>query len=186
MHPFHVSFFARLTIFSADYSAMLSNGTQAADFIKILHPTLEAAGLSTGITCCDAEGWKSQKEFTAELIEAGVEDQLALITSHSYTSSPNGPIDTNLRVWQTEYADLSHSNVTAWYNNGSSGEGLTWANNIFQALVNSNCSGYLHWLGIRSGFSDSALIYINDNDEPVATGRLCKRTSRPVPSSKYI
>ena len=87
---------------------MLSDGQQAADFIKVLYPTLQSAGLgSVGITCCDAEGWNDQKTFTADLITAGVQGMLSKITSHAYTSQPNTPITTTLRVWQTEYTDLS-------------------------------------------------------------------------------
>jgi hypothetical protein len=46
-----------MKIYSATYDAMLSDGTQAASFITVLYATLQSAGLSTGITCCDAEGW---------------------------------------------------------------------------------------------------------------------------------
>lgn len=36
------------------YASMQSDGTQAADFLKVLAPTLRKAGLSTGLVCCDA------------------------------------------------------------------------------------------------------------------------------------
>jgi hypothetical protein len=41
---------------------MASNGAQAADFIKVLHATLEAANLTSqvGIGCCESEGWANQ------------------------------------------------------------------------------------------------------------------------------
>ncbi|KFY38816.1 hypothetical protein V495_06362 [Pseudogymnoascus sp. VKM F-4514 (FW-929)] len=40
--------------YTTSYSSMFSSGTQAADFIKVLHPALAAAGLgSVGINCCD-------------------------------------------------------------------------------------------------------------------------------------
>ena len=94
------------------YSSTLSDGQQAADFIKVLYPTLQAAGLSTGIVCCDAEGWNDQKTFTADLITYGAQPLLQKITSHAYTSVPNTPIDTTLRVWQTEYTDLNDVFVT--------------------------------------------------------------------------
>ena len=151
---------------------MLSNGTQAASFITVLYSTLQGAGLGhVGITCCDAEGWNDQKTFTAQLLAAGVEDKLARITSHSYTSQPDGPINTTLRVWQTEYADLDGTGTTVWYSNGGMGEGLTWANYIYQAIVNSGCSAYLHWIGSQSSNSNAALIPI-ENNEPIVTGRL--------------
>lgn len=42
--------------FSTTYASMVSNGYQSADFIQILHPTLQRANLSNVlITCCDAD-----------------------------------------------------------------------------------------------------------------------------------
>jgi hypothetical protein len=43
---------------------MLSDGTQAASFIPILYDTIHRAGLSTGVTCCDSEGWDDQVTWT--------------------------------------------------------------------------------------------------------------------------
>ncbi|EJD43892.1 glycoside hydrolase [Auricularia subglabra TFB-10046 SS5] len=141
------------------YSSMQSSGTQAADFIKVLAPTIKSAGLSTQIACCDSEGWNNQVTMTAQLISAGVEDSLGVITSHSYSSKPNGPIRTSRNVWQTEYADLSGPlNPNNWYSNGGSGEGLTWANNIYSGIVDSNLSAYLYWIGAEPGNTNSALI----------------------------
>jgi O-glycosyl hydrolase len=139
---------------------MLSDGTKAADFIKILYPTIKNAGLSTKIACCDAEGWNDQKTFTAQLIAAGVESELGVITSHSYTSSPTSPISTSLHVWQTEYADLDDAFSTTWYSNGGPAEGLTWAQHIYTAVVNANVSGYLHWVGAQANVNSAALIDI--------------------------
>ncbi|KAJ7136313.1 hypothetical protein C8R43DRAFT_955790 [Mycena crocata] len=85
----------------ASYSSMLSSGTQAADFIKVLFPTIQSAGLGSqvNIMCCDSEGWNNQMTMTAQLISAGVESQVVVITSHSYTSSPDVPISTSRNVW---------------------------------------------------------------------------------------
>ena len=78
---------------------MLSSGTQAADFIKVLYPTLQSAGLSSvKITCCDSEGWDNQKTMTSQLISAGVENDVGVITSHSYTTQPDTPINTTRNV----------------------------------------------------------------------------------------
>lgn len=126
---------------------MLSNGTQAASFIPILYKTIENAGLSTGITCCDAEGWNTQVSFTQQIIAAGADQYLARITSHWYTSQGTSPINTNLRVWETEYADLNDAFSTTWYSNGAFNEGLTWANYIYQGIVDCNLSAYLYWVG---------------------------------------
>jgi hypothetical protein len=52
---------------------MLSDSTQASSFITILYATLQAVGLSTGIACCDAEGWNDQVTYTAQITAAGAE-----------------------------------------------------------------------------------------------------------------
>lgn len=126
---------------------MLSDGTLAASFIPILHKTIESAGLSTGITCCDAEGWDSQVNWTKQLSDAGADQYLARITSHWYSSKGTSPIDTNLRVWETEFADLTDAFSTTWYQSGALNEGFTWAGFIYQGLVECNLSAFLYWIG---------------------------------------
>lgn len=127
---------------------MSSSGTQAASFITVLAPIIKNAGLDLKITCCDAEGWNGQVTMTSQLIAAGVENDLGVITSHSYASSPTSPISTKLKVWETEYADLDDAfTPNNWYSSGAQGEGLTWANKIYTAIVNANVSAYLYWEG---------------------------------------
>ncbi|KAJ7174964.1 glycoside hydrolase, partial [Mycena crocata] len=149
--------------FAASYSSMLSSGTQAADFIKVLFPTIQSAGLGSQvkITCCDSEGWNNQKTMTAQLISAGVESQVGVITSHSYTSSPDVPISTSRNVWQTEYADLNGAWNVNWNVNGAFGEGLSWCGLIYNGIVNARLSAYLYWEGAETGVTtDSCLISI--------------------------
>lgn len=126
---------------------MSSDGTEAASFIPILHQAIQNAGLSTGITCCDAEGWNDQVTFTQQLISAGAEQYLSRITSHWYTSQGTSPINTSLRVWETEYADLDDAFSMTWYSSGAFNEGLTWAKLIYQGLVECNLSAFLYWVG---------------------------------------
>ncbi|KAG4218661.1 hypothetical protein PC116_g32859, partial [Phytophthora cactorum] len=52
-------------------------------------------------------------------------------------------------VWLSEQCDLQGQWTTSWYSFGGAGEGLTWANNIYSALVNNNISGYLYWEGVQ-------------------------------------
>ncbi|KAK6084416.1 Glucuronoxylanase XynC [Seiridium cupressi] len=41
-------------------------------------------------------------------------------------------------VWQTEAADLNRAWTAAWYTSGGAGGGMTWANNIYTAMVDGN------------------------------------------------
>ena len=69
-------------------ASMLSDATQAADFTKVLAPTIKAAGLDVKLTCCDGVGWNEQAEMLAGLQASGAENLLSLITSHGYSSPP--------------------------------------------------------------------------------------------------
>ncbi|KAK3323740.1 glycoside hydrolase family 30 protein [Cercophora scortea] len=155
---------------TTSYASMRSSAQQAADFIKILHPTLQKANLtSVSIACCDAEGWSSQSGMLSGL--KPVDDMLGVITSHSYTSSPTSPMNTKHPVWQTEAADLQGAWTSAWYSSGGAGEGYTWANNIYTALVNANASAYLYWVGVQAGNTNSHMIHIS-NGKVEASKRL--------------
>ncbi|KAF2456612.1 glycoside hydrolase superfamily [Lineolata rhizophorae] len=156
---------------STSYSSMLSNGNQAAEFIEVLYPTLQENNMSNvGITCCDATGWNAQAQMLGGL--SSVNDMIELITSHSYTSSPSSPLNTPHRVWESEYADLSGQWTTAWYSGGGAGDGMTWANNIYNAIVNANVSGYLYWEGVQStainGPVNEKLVRIDNNEVTVS------------------
>jgi len=154
---------------TTSYASMRSTGQQAADFIKVLYPTLQAANLtSVKITCCDAEGWGTQNQMAGQLQSAGVGDMVGVITSHEYTGRATSAINTKSKVWQTEYADLNGGWTTAWYSNGGAGEGLTWAQNIYTALVNANCNGYLAWVATQGGGTNEKLILINNQDVTVS------------------
>ena len=134
--------------FSASYASMRSSGAQAADFIKnFLYPTLVAQSLDeqVGIVCCDSEGWGNQVQMTNAIKSAGAEGMLKAVSSHTYTGGPSGAMITRARVWLSEQCDLNGGWDTKWYGNGGAGEGLTWANNVYSAVVNNNISGYVYW-----------------------------------------
>ncbi|CZR51310.1 uncharacterized protein PAC_01185 [Phialocephala subalpina] len=102
----------------ASYAGMLSSGTQAADFIKVLSPTIKAANLSTGIACFRKSGISP--------------------LNHHFTllhQLPGSPINTSKRVWQTENADLQGAWQSAWSASGGAGEGMHWASLIHTAVM---------------------------------------------------
>ncbi|KAI1074693.1 glycoside hydrolase family 30 protein [Whalleya microplaca] len=155
--------------FSPGYASMNSNGAQAADFIKILYASLEAANLTSqvGIGCCESEGWGNQVNMVNAIKSAGAESMLSTVTSHTYTGGPSGPMNTRVPVWLSEQCDLNGGWSTAWYQFGGAGEGLTWANNIYSALVSYNVSGYLYWEGVQwpSPATNEKMIRV-DQQEP--------------------
>ncbi|GAP86292.1 putative glycoside hydrolase family 30 protein [Rosellinia necatrix] len=150
---------------TTSYASMRSSGSQAADFIKVLGPTLARANLSStvGIACCDAEGWSSQAGMLGQL--ASVDGYLSTITAHAYTSAPGSPMSGagRHRVWQTEAADLNGAWQGAFHAGGGAGDGITWANNIHTALVSANASAYLYWIGAQTGATNSKLIRLDGN-----------------------
>ncbi|KAL1871869.1 hypothetical protein VTK73DRAFT_1837 [Phialemonium thermophilum] len=126
---------------STSYASMQSTGEQSANFVKVLHPTLEKAGLgNVSITCCEATGWRAQSQMTLALRDAGIEDLVGVITGHTYTSGITGPQPTSRKSWVSECADLSGHWSTTWDTPGGSGDGLTWANNIYTGLTTGNLS----------------------------------------------
>lgn len=129
---------------------MQSSGTQAAEFIKILRPTLDKNNLtSVGINCCEATGWSVTGQHASQIASAGALGMVYAITSHEYTSRISGTLSTKARVWQTEYSDLNGGWSTAWYSSGGAGDGFTWANTVMNTVTNSNLSAYIFWEGVQ-------------------------------------
>jgi O-glycosyl hydrolase len=152
---------------------MLSSGTQAADFIKVLRPTLDRANLTyVGINCCEATGWNVASQHAQQIAAAGAEGLIYAITSHEYTSRISGVMRTKAKVWQTEYSDLSGSWGTSWYTNGAAGDGFTWANTVFNGIVNSNLSAYIFWEAVQdkatNGNNNEKLILIDGQSYQVS------------------
>jgi O-glycosyl hydrolase len=140
---------------------MRSSGTQAADFVKVLRPTLDKNNLANvKITCCDAEGWSDMNGMLGQM--RAVESMLGVATGHSYTSQPTSPLSTKITTWQTEAADNNGAWTSAWYSGGGAGEGMTLANNIYTAIVSANVSAYLYWIGgqDRSSNTNSKMIRV--------------------------
>lgn len=65
---------------TTSYASMRSSGAQAADFIKVLRPTLDKSNMTAvSIACCDAEGWSSQSGMMGAL--GGVDAMLGTVTA---------------------------------------------------------------------------------------------------------
>ncbi|KAF4493520.1 cellulose hydrolase [Fusarium agapanthi] len=130
--------------FAASYAGMLSNGTQAADFIRVLGKTIQ------------------KREDIMTSLTAGPDpaiNYLSVVIGHGYDSTPNHPLSTTKKTWLTEWADLTGQFTPyTFYNNSGPGEGMTWAGRIQTALVDANVSGFLYWIGAENSTTNSALI----------------------------
>ena len=148
------------------YASMLSDGTQAADFIHVLAMTIKESGLDLKINCCDGVGWEQQESMLPGLY-AGPDpaiNYLDVITGHGYSSPPNFTLSTHLKTWMTEWADLTGDYTPyTFYENGGPGEGFTWARNIQVAFVQANVSAFVYWEGVENSASNSALINLDGN-----------------------
>ncbi|KAL2173425.1 glycoside hydrolase family 30 protein [Thermothelomyces heterothallicus CBS 202.75] len=148
---------------TTSYASMRFSASQAAEFIRILYPTIQKSNLTykPTIACCDAEGWNSQAGMLGAL--SSVNSMFGLVTAHAYTSQPSFPMNTPHPVWMTEAADLQGAWTSAWYSYGGAGEGWTWANNVYNAIVNGNASAYLYWIGAQTGNTNSHMVHIDAN-----------------------
>lgn len=147
---------------------MSFNGGQAAEFIEVLRPTLDAADLThVQINCCDTMGYGVMNSFLNSM--RGVESMMGVATGHSYTSSPNSPLSTSLKSWQTEAADNEGPWTSAWSQGGGPGDGMTLANNIHTAITAGNVSAYLYWIGAQdrpSNTNSKMIRVVNGAVEP--------------------
>ncbi|KAK4664231.1 uncharacterized protein QC763_503770 [Podospora pseudopauciseta] len=154
--------------YTTSYASMRSSGTQAQDFIRVLRPTLDRNNMThIIINCCDTMGWSVMNSMLNQM--RSVEDSMGVATGHAYTSGPSSPLSTRHKTWMTEAADNNGAWTSSWYSNGGAGEGLTWANNIYGAIVNGNVSAYLYWVGAQdrpSNTNSKMIRVVNRQVEP--------------------
>ncbi|KAF5003438.1 hypothetical protein F66182_16135, partial [Fusarium sp. NRRL 66182] len=161
---------------------MGSNGTQAAEFVKILGQTLEREGIDIELTCCDGVGWNEQEAMIPGLQVVGsdgksAEDYLSVVTGHGYSSPPTFPLSTKRRTWLTEWTDLSGGFTPyTFFADGGVGEGMTWANHIQTAFVDANVSAFIYWIGAENSTTNSGMINLI-NDEVIPSKRFWSMAS---------
>jgi O-glycosyl hydrolase len=148
-----------------DYASMYMTPQQAADFVPYLGRALAALHLPTKVACCDAEGWLNTTGFDgaqaytqAVLGSPASAKYIGLITSHGYTSPPTVPLTSERPVWESEWADFSSWDA-AW-NDGTAGDGLTWAQNIQTALTEGNVDAFFYWWGASASTANSGLVQV--------------------------
>ncbi|MBO0803865.1 MAG: glycoside hydrolase family 30 protein [Nocardiopsaceae bacterium] len=148
-----------------DYASMEMTPGQAANFVPYLGRALEAARLPTRVACCDAEGWLNSAGFdgaqaytSAVLGDPAAARYVNLVTGHGYTSPPSVPLTSRRHAWESEWADFGTWDP-AW-DDGTSGDGFTWASDIQDALVRGDVSAFCYWWGASNSTANSDLIRV--------------------------
>jgi O-glycosyl hydrolase len=142
---------------SEPYASMQSDGAQAADFLRVLGPTVARSGLGTRIACCDAAGWQQQADRLAPIeADPAAYRWLDVVTGHGYRSPPSAPLDTRRPVWQSEWADFN-----PWdpgWDTGTAASGMQWAQRIQSAFTAGNVSAFFYWWGASASTANSGLV----------------------------
>jgi glucuronoarabinoxylan endo-1,4-beta-xylanase len=155
---------------AVSYASMQSDGAQAADFLKVLGPTLARSGLPTKIACCDAAGWQQQAERLAAIeADPAAYHWLDLVTGHGYSSPPSAPLATDRPVWQSEWADFGTWDPS--WDGGGPGAGLRWAQEIQSAFTAADVNAFLYWWGASASTANSGLVRL-DGDSYTVSKRL--------------
>jgi O-glycosyl hydrolase len=153
------------------YDGMIMTPDQTADFLDYLGPTMARSGLPTRTECCATEGWDYAQQYAAAIEANKTADKYtALFASHGYTEAPASPLAGWTKpAWETEWAQFETWDP-AW-DDGTTGSGFTWAQNIYTALTAANVSAFLYWEGIDPNDGNGGLVYL-DNGTPIPSGRL--------------
>ena len=157
---------------TTSYASMRFTPAQAAEFVKVLGPIAEEAGV--GVACCDSFGW-TQSDAYAQAIETDPEARrhLAVFTGHGYASPANRPLPTTATTWMSEWAPSSVEDGwnEAW-DSGKGTDGIAVAERIHDTLALADSSAFIFWLGSSRG-GTAALMQIDDaNDAYRVSSRL--------------
>ncbi|KAK4552100.1 hypothetical protein LTR86_010636 [Recurvomyces mirabilis] len=153
------------------YSAMLSDGYQAYDFLSVLYPIAKKAFPELNVSCCDSTGARQQRDLLYELNRLGGGKFFDVNTYHNYQSDIKRPFSDVLPYGQptleTEWSDGGSTWTATWDASGNNFEGFQWAIYLHNAFRN-NVSGWLHWWCSWSS-PDAGLVLVNGTDYFVAS-----------------
>ncbi|GAA4712068.1 glycoside hydrolase family 30 protein [Phytohabitans rumicis] len=157
---------------TASYASMRFTPEQAADFVKVLGPTLRRSGLGTELVCCDSFGWHHQAPYTAA-IEADpiARRYVATHAGHMYASRPDTPLPTDKPTWMTEWNPTGNTWNEAW-DDGSGWAGITLAESIHQTFADAQANAYVYWVGMSLGTTRAFIQLPNSGDGYRASKRL--------------
>ncbi|MFI9587695.1 glycoside hydrolase [Streptomyces sp. NPDC052236] len=136
---------------TTSYASMRFTPAQAAEFTKVLGPTVRKSRLPMKLACCDAAGWAEQREYT-EAIEADpkARKEIATHTGHPYRNMSDSPLPTDKRTWMSEWSPNGTTWNEAW-DDGSGYDGFAVAANIHETMTAGDANGYVYWFGASLG-----------------------------------
>ncbi len=156
---------------STSYDSMQLTPAQTTNVLDVLGPTLASSGLSTKMECCATEGWDYAQQYAAAIeADSTASADTATFTSHGYTEAPDSALSGWTKpAWETEWStfeswDPSWDNGTVASTNPTGDSGISWAQDIYNGLVNSNLSAFLYWWGSTTPSAngdDEGLVEIN-------------------------
>ncbi|CAK1367716.1 unnamed protein product [Cercospora beticola] len=153
------------------YSAMLSDGYQAYDFLSVFYPLVKKAFPNLAVSCCDSTGARQQRDLLYELgrLPGGL-DLFDYNTYHNYQSSIKRPFGDLLHgqpTIETEWSDGGSTWTSTWDISGNNFEGFQWAIYMHNAFRN-NVAGWSHWWCTWTSPSDASLILVNGTSYQVS------------------
>lgn len=146
---------------TTSYASMRFTPAQAAEFLKVLGPIAQRAGVD--VACCDSYGWQ-QSDAYAQAIEADPEARryLDIFTGHGYASPADRPLPTTARTWMSEWAPSSVADGwNAAWDSGKGTDGIALAERIHDTLALADSSAFIFWLGSSRG-GTAALMQVDD------------------------
>ncbi|KAK3072454.1 hypothetical protein LTR53_006781 [Teratosphaeriaceae sp. CCFEE 6253] len=153
------------------YSAMLSDGYQAYDFLSIFYPLVKKAFPKLAVSCCDSTGARQERDLLYELNRLGGGNLFDVNTYHNYQSDVKRPFDDLLPNGQptleTEWSDGGSTFTSTWDVSGQNFEGFQWAIYMHNAFKN-NVAGWSHWWCYWTYPTDASLIQINGTSYQVS------------------
>jgi glucuronoarabinoxylan endo-1,4-beta-xylanase len=150
--------------FTASYASMRFTPAQAADFVKVLGPTLQREGQGTKLACCDSFGWHQAAGYSAAIEADPLADKYVKThTGHYYASIADTPLPTDNHTWMTEWNPNGNTWNEAW-DDGSGWAGITIAESIHNSFAKANASAYVYWVAASLGATRALIQIANPGD----------------------
>ncbi|MEQ7129417.1 glycoside hydrolase [Actinopolymorpha sp. B11F2] len=146
---------------TASYASMRFTPAQAAEFMKVIGPIADDAGVN--VACCDSFGWQHSEAYARAIAsDSEARKYLDVFTGHGYASPSDHPLPTTATTWMTEWAPSSVADGwnEAW-DSGKVTDGIRIAERIHDTLALADSSAFIFWLGSSRG-GTAALIQVDD------------------------